>query len=361
MGYGPPQAVVDRTITVDDDYVHQDYANTTIPRTINYVAGLINYFLRGSIEVAIGCPQGCNPSTGAVTYSMTITNTSKNSSREQVLKGGSFEFYWDDLSGNRTKVDNFAVYDYDEADTDTTDPWNQDSLLPYGEHIRAKATFTLPQGKSCTDVNDYIVIYKGSINDSEYPNDTDTDDPNAMACWVKSASPTAPATSYTFLITEWGGTDYYSPCAEYLKHIFDYENPNGYTLPRAPNSDCNDCRWRATDAHICSYGSPYCPSSCFVTQIMTLYSPLTDQFCVLITPFPVTYCGFNPYRQCNGSYKRCFNRQQGESYEEFWERIFNGGVFGDESEADCDENGCKIPALWGWTDSWVRVIWVPNY
>jgi len=341
--------------TTFDSNVYEDYADITIPRTIDYATGLLNYFFRGSIEVSIGCPQGCNPETGTATYSMTITNTSINTNREQVLKGGTFEFYWQDLSGNRTEANDFTVYTYDEADPNTTELWDQDSVLPYGEHIKAMASFEV---SSCTDVEDYAVVYKGAINDFEYPDDCDFDDPNAIACWVKSASFSVPASSYTLLVTEWGGTDEYYECAEYLKTIFDSENPDGYILPKTPDSSCFDCRWRFMDYHTCPYGSPYCYNSCNITQIMLTNSSATDEFCVIIVPFPVAYCGFGPL--CNGSYKRCFSKQPDESYDDFWERLFNGGVFGDDSEIDCTEDGCIIPALGTWTDSWVRVIWIAN-
>jgi len=350
--FGPS---IDSSITTDDTNVFADYADITIPRTIDYTAGLANYFFRGSIEVSIGCPQGCDPATGTATYDMLITNTSMNSDREQVLKGGAFEFFWEDLSGNRTLANAFTVYTYVEGDPDTTQPWDQDSILPYGEQISAEVTFAVP---SCTDIKNYVVVYQGEINDFEHPEDTDSDDTQASACWTKSASYSVPATSYTLLVTEWGGTDEYSECAEYLQSIFDTENPDGYTLAKTPNSSCFDCRWRRMDYHTCPYGSPYCYNSCNVTQIMTLYSPSSDEFCVLMTPFPVAYCGFGPL--CNGSYKRCFSRQPAESYDDFWERIFNGGVFGDGSEIDCTEDGCKISAMFAWTDSWIRVFWIPN-
>ena len=58
--FGPS---LDSTTTTDDIKVFEDYADITLPRTIDYAAGLINYFFRGSIDVAIGCPQGCDPAT----------------------------------------------------------------------------------------------------------------------------------------------------------------------------------------------------------------------------------------------------------------------------------------------------------
>jgi len=58
--FGPS---LDSTTTTDDIKVFEDYADITLPRTIDYAAGLINYFFRGRIDVAIGCPQGCDPAT----------------------------------------------------------------------------------------------------------------------------------------------------------------------------------------------------------------------------------------------------------------------------------------------------------
>ena len=233
--------------------------------------------------------------------------------------------------------------------------WNENSILPYEEHIRAQVTFDVP---ACTDIKDYMVVYKGAINDFQYPDDTDPDDTQALACWTKSASSTAPATSYTFLVTEWGGTDGYSDCAHYTFDIFDMENPDGYTLNKTPDSSCLDCRWYEMDHHVCEWFQPC--SNCDMTQIMILRSSSPDVFCVIITPFWETRCGQVVGCLCPGSYKRCFYRQPEESYADFWDRIFNGGVFGDGSETDCTEDGCIIPALGGWTDSWVRVMWLPT-
>lgn len=348
---------IDSTITTDDTGVFDDYAEITIPRTIDYAAGLANYFFRGSIDVSIGCPQGCDPDTSTATYSMVITNTSMNTDREQVLKGGTFEFYWDDPAGNRTQATDLTVYTYDEYDSDTTLPWDQDSVLPYGEQIKAEVTFDV---QLCTDITDYVVVYKGAINDFEHQDETDDNDTEALACWTKSTSFSVPATSYTLFVTDWGGTDEYYECAEYLQHIFDTENPDGYTLAKTPDSSCFDCRWRRMDYHTCASGSPYCPGSCNVTQIMTLSSSSPDEICVLISPFQIAYCGFGSGPLCNGLYKRCFSKDPGESYDEFRERVFNGGVFGDGSEIDCTEEGCMIPAFGTWTDGWVRVLWMPN-
>jgi hypothetical protein len=295
---------LDSTTTTDDINVFEDYADITLPRTIDYAAGLINYFFRGRIDVSIGCPQGCDPATNSATYAMIITNTSMNTDRKQVLKGGDFEFYWEDWSGSRTQANDLTVYTYDPCDPCTVQPWDEDSILPYGEHIRAEVTFDVP---ACTDIKDYAVVYKGAINDFEHPDDTDPADTQALACWTKSASASAPAESYTLLVTEWGGQDEYSDCAAYLKGIFNSENPDGYTLNKTPDSSCLDCRWYEMDYHTCPYGSPYCYPGCNVTQIMILRSSSPDSFCVIITPFPVAYCGFGPL--CNGSYKRCFYRQ----------------------------------------------------
>ncbi|MCP3896033.1 MAG: hypothetical protein GY706_15600, partial [Bacteroides sp.] len=38
--------------TVDDPYVHKDYAKKLIPRAVGYSAGLLDYFFRGKLEIS---------------------------------------------------------------------------------------------------------------------------------------------------------------------------------------------------------------------------------------------------------------------------------------------------------------------
>jgi hypothetical protein len=90
--------------TVEDSNVCEDYAKRTIPRTIDYTTGLINYFFRGRLSAEPNCASGdCSQ------IEIQITNNSINSTVPQTLKGGTFELYWDDEEGTRTKVTNFTV------------------------------------------------------------------------------------------------------------------------------------------------------------------------------------------------------------------------------------------------------------
>jgi hypothetical protein len=95
LGYN--DAVINRTNTTDDVNVFVDYANITIPRTIDYAAGLLNYFFRGKLEIEPNC-------LDCETVTFVIRNDSNNSGVPQTLKGGTFELFWDDRDGNRTQI-----------------------------------------------------------------------------------------------------------------------------------------------------------------------------------------------------------------------------------------------------------------
>jgi len=142
--------------TTFDEYVYEDYAAVTIPRTIDYATGLVNYFFRGKLEIEPNCLD-CN------TVTFVIRNDSNNSGAPQVLKGGTFELYWDDRDGNRTEVGDFAVVG-----------WTAGSELGYDEQVTG--TFTRPDSNNIVR---YTVVYKGAI--SENPAQPDEDDANAIA------------------------------------------------------------------------------------------------------------------------------------------------------------------------------------
>ena len=82
--------------------IFDDYANITLPRTINYATGLANYFFRGRLSATAKCIE-CN------TIELTVKNQSSNSGTAQTLKGGGFELYWDDPNGNRTQITDFVI------------------------------------------------------------------------------------------------------------------------------------------------------------------------------------------------------------------------------------------------------------
>lgn len=171
-GYGAVGLVIDSTNTTDDNEVFVDYANTTIPRTIDYATGLINYFFRGRLSAE---PNWADPNI----VELIITNDSNNSGIPQALKGGDFELYWDDRDGNRAIVDDFVI-----------DGWATDSILDYRDTVTA--TFS-KQANSAA----YTLVYKGDI--CEDPFDPDPNDPNAIAVSVICPG---------FEIAAWGRDDY---------------------------------------------------------------------------------------------------------------------------------------------------------
>jgi hypothetical protein len=149
------------TITVEDANVFIDYAKKTIPRTIDYTTGLINYFFRGRLSAEPNCVSpDCNQ------IELYITNDSNNSGVPQTLKGGSFELYWDDEEGTRSEITDFAI-----------PGWNSGSTLDYGQSTTGQ--FTMPIPGSGHHITEYILVYRGQINAN--PADPDPNDPNAIA------------------------------------------------------------------------------------------------------------------------------------------------------------------------------------
>jgi hypothetical protein len=179
-GYSPEAiTVTKKTITPDDDNnVYNDYVKITIPRTIDYTTGLINYFFRGKLSATPSCSNAeCDP------VEIYITNQSVSTNVNQTLKGGSFGLYWDDNSGNRTQVSGLTVYDSD--DPARPNLWGPTTTLAKGSSIRA--TFNKPS----TSVAKYTLVYRGSINAN--PNDPDPNDANALAvCTFDPPGPPRP-------------------------------------------------------------------------------------------------------------------------------------------------------------------------
>jgi hypothetical protein len=163
-GYGT-YPLIDSTNTTDDAGVFEDYAGITIPRTIDYATGLINYFFRGRLTVRRG---SADPN---ITTDLVITNTSNNSGIPQVLKGGTFEIYRDDVNETRTQVP--------PGDITFIPPWTSTSVLPND----AGLTELVAQfAATPEEARNYVVVYKGQI--SELPEDPDPDDPNAIAAGI---------------------------------------------------------------------------------------------------------------------------------------------------------------------------------
>ncbi len=166
MGYGyGTSPVIDSTNTTDDVGVFEDYAAITIPRTIDYATGLINYFFRGRLDVRRG---SADPN---IVTELVITNSSDNSGIPQALTGGTFEIYRDDANETRTQIPLGEI---------TFIPaWTEASALPND----AGATELIAQfSPVAEEPRNYIVVYRGGI--SELPEDPDPDDPNAIAVGI---------------------------------------------------------------------------------------------------------------------------------------------------------------------------------
>jgi len=158
-------SVIDSTNTTDDEKVFIDYADITMPRTIDYATGLINYFFRGRLNVKRG---SADPN---ITTELVITNTSNNSGIPQALKGGTFEIYRDDVNEIRTQVP--------PGDITFIPAWTSTSVLPND----AGASELVAQfAATPEEARNYVVVYKGQI--SELPEDPDPDDPNAIAVGI---------------------------------------------------------------------------------------------------------------------------------------------------------------------------------
>lgn len=164
MSFGYASPVIDNTNTTDDEKVFIDYADITIPRTIDYATGLANYFFRGRLN---GEPNWLDPNI----VELTITNDSNNSGVPQTLKAGTFEIYWDNANDTRTQINPAYITFIPE--------WTPASTLPNdGGLTELIAQFAPP----AENVKQYVVVYRGNI--CVNPADPDPDDPNAIAVCI---------------------------------------------------------------------------------------------------------------------------------------------------------------------------------
>lgn len=139
--YTRPVAYVSSTI--NESAVLDEYHSILLPKAVEYSAGILDYFFRGKLEVSTVT---LNANCG---YDLAIKNLSG-----QDFRGGEFRLYWDDQSGNRTRL------------LDPGSPtagsfslaWSQSSTL--GDNQTVVAIFKPPTGVT---VAKYTLVYRGII------------------------------------------------------------------------------------------------------------------------------------------------------------------------------------------------------
>ena len=92
LGTKFPNVPTTHNTTINDDGVLQDYHNILIPKAVEYSAGLLDYFFRGTMDVSI-----IGYDTNSLQYTNLIVNTSG-----QDFSGGAFFIYQDDTNSIRT-------------------------------------------------------------------------------------------------------------------------------------------------------------------------------------------------------------------------------------------------------------------
>ena len=94
LGTKFPNVPTTHNTTINDDGVLQDYHNILIPKAVEYSAGLLDYFFRGTMDVSI-----IGYDTNSLQYTNLIVNTSG-----QDFSGGAFFIYQDDTNSIRTLI-----------------------------------------------------------------------------------------------------------------------------------------------------------------------------------------------------------------------------------------------------------------
>lgn len=120
-----------------DNVTHQSYAELLLPKAVSYAAGMINYFFRAKIGL-----QDPTTSWNADEDKNEIKIT--NDSSETFGPGGSWELYYDNASGTRTRVNDFDTSAYT-------------SLAP-GANFTAKFPEML-----CDGGWEFTLVFKGKI------------------------------------------------------------------------------------------------------------------------------------------------------------------------------------------------------
>jgi hypothetical protein len=133
--------IVRASLSINDPKVLQEYHDILIPKAVEYSAGILDYFFRGSLEVSF------TPNSGNSSYTLHIVNKSG-----QAMQGGAFHLYYDDSTGIRTEL--------------TGSDFNCAPFSSIPDVGAIDAIFT-PQALA----QGYTLVYKGSIGSTD-PVDT---------------------------------------------------------------------------------------------------------------------------------------------------------------------------------------------
>jgi hypothetical protein len=142
LGLKIPGVVGKPYCTIDDPKVQEDYHDILIPKAVKYTAGLIDYFFRGQIDVAVaGTP---------ITQDNIALQIKNISGTSEKLQNGTFRLFYD-IDGTLTEI----------KDPDFTTQYSGSTGLDNNETTTAE--FKPPEG----DVSRYLLLYQGTIGSSD--------------------------------------------------------------------------------------------------------------------------------------------------------------------------------------------------
>jgi hypothetical protein len=130
-----PPAVNQVSVSIHDNNVLQAYHDRLIPKAIEYSAGILDYFFRGTMDISVSVDANTN-------YTFGITNTSS-----QDFSGGSFYLFEDDTNEIRTLAQPYSLSDIVSG-----------GILSAGSSVN----ITYP-GVSTPSGARFLIVYQGTI------------------------------------------------------------------------------------------------------------------------------------------------------------------------------------------------------
>jgi hypothetical protein len=136
-------SIANVTTTINDPKVLDKYHAILLPKAVEYSAGILDYFFRGKLSVAVTPNTSCG-------YDISIKNESG-----QDLYGGEFRLYWDNQADTRTQIE------YPGSTTAGSFNVVWSGQVAVGGTV--VANFRPPTGVA---VKKYTLIYRGTIGSS---------------------------------------------------------------------------------------------------------------------------------------------------------------------------------------------------